>query len=486
MNRMRLAMCVAVFALVGGIAFSQDMDIRALQAKLAAQEARLNDLQSKMSYAGNAGGTADNVVSLRKNGKVTIGGDINTRYYFYDGEVKSNVDDQTVARVKEGDVKSATLRVSDAKLRVKVDVNDYFEAFIRVDLQDNNANRAFTAQEAYVRWKNVCNSGFSLLVGRTGFVFGGGNEAGSVLTGYYGGDGEGQIGDFNNEGLYTRTRDVAPAAGGALTTEYGDNGEGMFAVNGDGFMPSMLGYDLSRVTQITGSWATQDGRFLAEASLFQGLDSMRYENRSNRHNRDGDRRSLNYGLGSGSVRFTWKPIEGLKLVASAANLHQNVSYTDGTSTYIPGLRSNGGKYTTALAGPNRASANDTAINLHAAWNPCFLPAFKIWGAYVHNWNAGWVDGLDGSVYQLGVSYNFTDKLSAFALGEYMNHKNDRATDWYKSKAWASYMGVKYNVGYGVNLEAGWRHEDVKFKARSGNTHTKANLDIIYGHLGFSF
>ncbi len=481
MKSMRLAACVAVFALVGGIAFSQDMDIRALQAKLAAQEARLNDLQSKMSYAGNVGGgTADNVVSLRKNGKVTIGGDINTRYYFYDGKVKSRIspsnDNSSSARRTVDDVKAGTMRVEDAKLRVKVDVNDYFEAFFRVDLQDNNAARAFTAQEVYVRWKNVCNSGFGLLVGRTGLVFGGGNEAGSVLTGYYGGDGEGRIGYL--DGI--------------------DNGEGLFAID-NGMMPSIIGYDHSRTTQLTGSWGTQDGRFLAELSLNQGIDSMRYEGRTNRHNNDNGSyrksRSMNYGVGSGSTRLTWKPIEGLKIVGSVVSLYQNVSHNaavydaDGTyietGTYIPAMFSNSGQYS-IVKGRDRDNSRSTAANLHIAWNPCFLPAFKIWGAYTYNWNAGWVDDLDAQMLHLGVSYNFTDKLSAFGIAEFMRHKNDKATQWYKSNAWASYVGLQYNVGYGVNLEAGWRHEEIKFKGRTGGTHTKADMDVIYAHLGFSF
>ncbi len=509
MKSMRLAACVAVFALVGGIAFSQDMDIRALQAKLAAQEARLNDLQSKMSYAGNVGGgTADNVVSLRKNGKVTIGGDINTRYYFYDGEVKSRIPGggsgvpgvdgrpTTTAGLNPGgrttvnEVKAGTMRVSDAKLRVKVDVNDYFEAFIRVDLQDSDASRAFTAQEAYVRWKNVCNGGFSLLVGRTGLVFGGGNEAGSVLTGFYGGDGEGQIGYLDN-----RIYNGSALVGNDWTPR--DMGDGMFGV-GNGMMPSIIGYDLSRTTQLTGSWGTQDGRFLAELSLIQGIDSMRYENRANRHrdwNADYRRtKSMNYGLGSGSTRLTWKPIEGLKLVGSVVSLYQNADYTVndatyGVGTYIPAMYSNQGRNSMFVPGVDRANSRSTAANLHVAWNPCFLPAFKIWAAYTYNWNAGWVDDLDAQMLHAGVSYNFTDKLSAYGIAEFMRHKNGRAIAdslWYKSNAWASYIGMKYNVGYGVDLEAGWRHEEIKFKGRNSGTHTKADMDVIYAHLGFSF
>ncbi len=73
MRFLRLAACAAAFAVVGGMAVAEDMDIRALQAKLAAQEARLNDLQAKMG-SGGAAATPANITSIRKNAKVTIGG----------------------------------------------------------------------------------------------------------------------------------------------------------------------------------------------------------------------------------------------------------------------------------------------------------------------------------------------------------------------------------------------------------------------------
>lgn len=502
MKLMRLAAWVAVFAVIGGSVFAQEnMDIRAMQAKLAAQEARLNDLQAKMNSS-SGGGTADNVVSLRKNGKVTIGGDINTRYYYYDGEVKSKLASRslggnattpfttykpaTAGTEKVGEVNAGTLRVSDAKLRVKVDVNDYFEAFIRVDLQDNGVERAFTAQEAYVRWKNVCNSGFSLLVGRTSFVFGGGNEAGSVWTGWYGCDSETQLSYLGTYGL-TNTPINA-------NTTADNRGDGMF-VHSSGIAPAIIGYDKSRTTQITPSWETQDGKFKAELSLIQQIDDMRSDNGPNRASwykgpanaqylRE---KSINYGLGSGSARLTWKPIEGLKLVGSVVNIYQDIDdagimrwYNANNTNIIP--------FPT-----NRISSNSTATNLHVAWNPCFLPALKVWGAWTHQWNASWVNDLDADMLQLGLSYGFTDKLSAFGIAEFIRHKNGGAgvdTEWYKSKGWSSYVGLKYNVGYGVNLEAGWRHEELKFKGRGANAglgyHTKAEMDAFYAHLGFSF
>ncbi|MDR1535362.1 MAG: hypothetical protein LBU64_09740, partial [Planctomycetota bacterium] len=72
MKHMRLAAFVAAIAMVGGTVLSGDLDIQALQAKLAAQEARLNDLQAKIG-----GGKADapaSVLSARKNATLRIGG----------------------------------------------------------------------------------------------------------------------------------------------------------------------------------------------------------------------------------------------------------------------------------------------------------------------------------------------------------------------------------------------------------------------------
>jgi hypothetical protein len=162
---------------VGGTVLSGDLDIQALQAKLAAQEARLNDLQAKIG--GGSGGSAANVTSIRKNAKVTIGGQVNTRYFFHSGSVKNAAGEKTV------ELKAADLKVSDAKINFSIAVNDYFDAFVRINLQDGGQRgNISTAQYAWIRWKNLCNSGFGVLVGRADLAFGSGDQAGMVSEGF--------------------------------------------------------------------------------------------------------------------------------------------------------------------------------------------------------------------------------------------------------------------------------------------------------------
>ena len=456
MKVMRLAMCVAVFALIGGIATSGDMDISALQAKLAAQEARLNDLQSKVNYS--RGGEIEGVISMRKNAVVTIGGQLNTRYFHYTGNVKSSLGNPYGEREKVYQLKASDLKVADAKLRVKIDVNDYFDAYLQADLQDSDSNRADAAQRYWIRWKNVCNSGFGLLVGRSDLVFGAGNPAG-ICTGYYGA--------FD----YMNNLDAVVGIG-----------EGMF-IGSQGMVAMHTGWDYSRTTQVTPYWESQDGKFKAEVSFFQSLDRAnggRFETNRNGYILD---KSINYGFGTLSSRLTWKPIEGLTVVGSVVNFYNNVDYDT-----VPGYAGNkySGGYVTSVLGHDRTSSNNLATDIAVRYRPCFFPKLNVWGSWTHGWNEGWVKDMDSDTFNFGFSYDITDSVMFFAQGDIMRVKNDDGVTWHKANAWASYTGLKYTLPYGVELEAGWRHEQSTFKARNGWKHTKSKLDTVYAHLGFQF
>lgn len=497
MKCMRLAMCVAVFALIGGIAFSEDMDIRALQAKLAAQEARLNDLQAKMNYS-KGGGEAEGVVSIRKNAVVTIGGTVNTRVFQHTGKVKSAMlnPDPAVSpatyradgRQKVADLKATDLKISDAKLKFKIDVNEYFDAYLQLDLHDAHGreNTSGVAQKYYVRWKNVCNTGFGLIVGRNDIIWGPGNQAGTAPTGWMGAY------DYESTTDTGWKRDLNPAT---TTSPYGPSyGEGMFVGNG-GMTPTHMGWDYSRTTQINPYWESQNGAFKAEVSIFQSFDRID-GNRYTRNNYQGDthrdRRSINSGLGNYSARLTWKPIEGLRIVGSVINFHQNVSYTDNDGVvYVPGMRGNRGAGGSMfmignVANGIRANKNNTATNLAFDWRPCFFPKLKIFSAWTHGWNDGWVDNLDSDVIQAGFSFDFTDQFTFVALGEYLRSKNKNATDWHKATGWAVATALQYRLPYGVNLEAGYRYEKIGYKNRAGYKHTTSDVNTVYGHLGFDF
>ena len=492
MKLMRLAMCVAVFALVGGIALSEDMDVRALQAKLAAQEARLNDLQAKMySTGGSSDNVADGITSLRKNAVVTLGGTVNTRYFYRQGKIKADAgmfpdaangptldgDTANGQMRKIADSKHGDLRIADAKLDVKIDVNENFDAFLKLDFQDGYGRRDVSgiAQNYWIRWKNVCNTGFGLLVGRDDLKFGGVQPYG-ILDSWN----KDQGGSYND----VLESPMAYAAGLNFDPDEGaiNTGEGMFTSGSA--LPTHTVWSFSRTTQITPYWENCDGSLKAEVSFIQSVDTMNGMTSSRVHSRGTPgaesmrkSRSQNYGVGSMTGRITWKPIEGLKLVASVMNLKNSGQ----TYRYNYPRGFGAGK-----ADDYETASNNFATNIGFEYRPCFFNRMNVWATWTHGWNAGWVEDMDDDSVNAGVAFDLTDQLTFFVQGDYLRVKNDNATTFHKATGWSAYTGLQYRLPYGVNMEAGWRHDRIDYKTRGGQKHEKFTGDTIYAHLGFDF
>jgi hypothetical protein len=405
------------------------LDIQALQAKLAAQEARLNDLQAKIG--GGSGGTAANVTSIRKNAKVTIGGTVNTRYFFHTGKYKTYNNDGTVAT--SNNYKLGDFKVSDANINFKIDVNDYFDAFVRANLQDGTNPRRSgyqNAQFAWIRWKNLCNSGFGIVIGRDALVFGAGGQSGYDENQGYAGNGTKLQDDINK---YVNS---------AWKT----------------------GYDHNRTTQITPYWESQDGKIKAEISFFQNIEAP---GGGSDEASAGEFRSFNYGLGTMSGRLTVKPIEGLRLVASFMNRYSSHAEWDITNYW----------YNTA--GNN--TRNNTAANFGFDYTPACFTRLKIFAQWTHDWNAGWIDNAKADATNFGFNFKLTEQLTFITQGEYLRWKGGTA----KVSGWAVWPGFRYVLPYGVNFEVAYRYERLTRK-ESGIKAAKGNMSTIYGQVGFNF
>lgn len=97
-KRIHLAATAVLILLAAGMARGEDMDVRALKARLEAQEAHLRELEAKQ--VGQVGGNAsaadpsrgpaapEDVLSLNPRATVKIGGTVGTRYYYGDYEVE--------------------------------------------------------------------------------------------------------------------------------------------------------------------------------------------------------------------------------------------------------------------------------------------------------------------------------------------------------------------------------------------------------------
>jgi hypothetical protein len=433
--------------MVGGTVLSGDLDIQALQAKLAAQEARLNDLQAKIG--GGSGGSAANVTSIRKNAKVTIGGTVNTRYFFHTGKIETITGG---VATKTRDFKLGDFKVSDANINFKIDVNDYFDAFVRINLMDGARGVSASstdgrvgisnAQFAWIRWKNLCNTGFGVVVGRDWFIFGAGNQSGLIGSGYVGA----------NDYLI-----------GKLAGPFAD-----FPVNASSYR---TGYDFNRTTQITPYWESQDGKIKAEVSFFQNIETPGGGSLDTGNTLLNERRSFNYGLGTMSARLTVKPIEGLRLVGSVVNRYaNNDDFVGAPSTYY--------NYPVDVTTDTR---NSTAVNFGFDYTPACFNRLTVFSQWTHDWNAGWYDDVRADAIDFGFGFKLNEQLKLIAKGEYLNVRGEDG----KVYGWAAYPAIQYTLPYGVKFELGYRYERLTLK-EDGVKTGKGTMSTVYGHLGFDF
>ena len=469
----------AAFALfLAAAAPAEEMDIQALQARLEAQEARLNDLSAKLAQRGMPAGAASEapeaVTSMRKNASVTIGGTLNTRYFHHQGRLKSRLVPSDVggvpvyadagARMKREDYKLGNLHIADAKVFVTVDVNEYFDAFIQLDLQDgeSRANVSGIAQNYWVRWKNICNSGFGLLVGRDALKFGDAQPIGALDS--WNKDSGSSIGNITGGSRYPN--------------HDGTFGNGMFA-NGS-MLPAHTTYNWTRTTQINPYWESADKSFRLDLSLIQSIDRLTGGAYGRERGERTKYRSINDGFGSATARIQWKPIEGLQLTASAMNLY-NKRPGSTMAWSVSGL---GGEAVRDYGVPT--AANNTSVNFAVRYRPAAFSRLNVWAQWTHGWNEAWVKDQDSDSANFGFSYDLTEALTLFAQGDYLRVKNANSDLWHRAGGWAAYAGFVYTLPYGVNFEMGWRHEWLKYKGRYLGTHTKLSADTVYAHLGFNF
>jgi hypothetical protein len=538
-------MCVVVFAVVGKIALSEDIDVRSLQRKLAAQESRLNDLQAKVNASAYAsGGDAEGILSANKNAVLTIGGTLNTKYFYRDGKISSGdgrlrgsftgglgvipirggvlsnlvifdgtngghittnfgdinpADGDYVgynpntpkARAQESD-----LKISHAKLTVKIDVNEYFDAFLKIDFQSSGNVASDNAEEYWIRWKNVCNTGFGLKVGRDLLVFGEPGYGAMINWTRGGGDG---------------ISDVVWSSG-----EGGVLGYGGLAV------PLHNVWEIRRLTQISPYWQSRDGKFSAEFSLFQNhaQNQARLSNGSGNPASvyyDGKWKSKNYGT-SGSLRLRWRPIEGLLLSASVVNYRN--SDDSGTSWRFLGAATTGALVAADWARKKNSAANNTAIDLAFSYRPAFFNKLNVWGQWIHGWNVLGFKDLDSDAVNLGASFNINQRWTIFAQGDYLKSKGYNKSQFTranvpvtgnlgdliggifgatgagydKAAGYALYAGLQYKLPYGVNAEVGYKYEEIKWKNNVLNRvlpgtkvpTAKVTGHTAYAHLGFDF
>lgn len=479
--------------LLGGVTWAED-DIEALRARLAAQDARManqdarmRDLEAKMMSA--KGPNEDNlegITSLRKNAVVTIGGFASPSYVGSKYKIESTYGDwgdgtsyRDATYRKRAESSHGSLEFIEAELHIGFTIGDNIDGFAAIDLNAVKGGGDWgVAKDFWIRYKNICNTGFGLKAGRDNAAFGG------IAYGYLDsyatlGDGASWVGN----GAFGANPNVLGLA--ADTGNYGYGSE----VAGFGSMPLHNYWLMKGVNQITPYWESQDGKLKVEVSAFQTIDVAGYNGgggydnfywndlNNSTHPRSGYNKytSTNRGLPSLSTKISWTPIEGLELIASAMNIRRN-SFADGDPLGITDVS---------------LDKNNFATYLGFMYRPCFLPKLNVWGQWVHGWNVANVKDLDSDSFNLGAAWSFTDKFTVFFQGDYLRSRykgtGRRTGINYNNKgtAWAAYGGAQYDFGNGLTLEAGWRHENIKYK-EWGQRVSKITGDMVYASLLIAF
>ncbi len=458
----------------------QEARIQEQDRKMAAQDEALNDLRAKFGARPTSEEHPEAILSIQKNAKVTIGGLVTTKYQYTQAKIKSthSLDDHDAnpatpdtfeadgrGMVKRATSKTGDLSITDAEVSIQIDVNDYFDAFATLDLQNGMGEDYNIAKVYYVRWKNICESGFGIKFGRDKLVFG--DEGVGYLDSYAAGNGDGIGGTV--DGFQSAFGGVAfgasPFFGGG---DYGPS-----------IIPLHNAYNIDGVTQVTPYWEGLGGKLSFELSFMQniyedspymetGIDGTMY------FRDNGKYRSRNYGVGTMSARAVFKPIEDLKFTLSAANYRSN-----GTPYSLRGGD------VAAYGEDANFSKNNPVFGLAASWRPGFFSRLNLWGQWVHGKDVYFVKGLKSDAVNFGLSLDLKEGLTVFAQGDYLRSKYSQWGYNEIGKAWAFYTGLSYSLPYGVSFEAGWKHEKVTYK-QNGASVSKAKADTLYGLVGFEF
>lgn len=530
MNGMRQAILCAlvVLAASGGVA-AEDGDIRSLQAKLAAQEARLNELQARMGSAatrGHGAGAPSAILGIGKQASVTIGGLLKVRYWYNDAKItawdswgrletasgqaltgwggmteKGNTGRQRLAAAG-GDAAQQAARdtanawqtkararlgdytMFDAKLRAKITVNDHFDAYVQVDLTSSSDSASDNAEMFWIRWKNIGGTGFGVKVGRDDLVFGqpGYGMAKSWAGGDTGGVGRVRAAPFRN-------------FIGA------DSHDSLVFTS----IPAHARWDIGRIMQATPYWEGLDGRFKWELSLMQKAHNDEWNQARADQNdfayRDADSsypyyKSKNYGWGTVSSRLVYKPVEGLALQASIANFYDKAPGTShpgfaGGSLWGGAMPWRVGATTRGMG--ERWAKNNTNIGLGFRYRPAFMAKLLLWTQYIRGWNVDNLDGYDSDVVNFGFAYDFTEAFGVHAQGDYLRVKDGKRLDYgdgtfssaRKAAGWAGWCGVQYRLPYGASLEAGYKYETITFRNKTNFANYDAKRATVTGNTVFA-
>ena len=409
----------------------------------------------------NVGATSEYLASAKKNGRVTLGGNVIARYAYSRLQAgEGRFANESVPADGNGTFHASTWEPYSANLRIRVAASDENYLTMRLYLNDpwsarGDYNRDQLLKELYFTMENLCGSNFGVKFGKQRVPFG---MVKDVLAIYPYLDSD---------------------TGGGSFLKTGRNGAEQFPAR-PLFMEPPHSAAYSRRYALIPYFKADKTRF--EFSVFQDRRNSPYtrgDAPSSGRDHSGGRDTNDPGL-SFSGKATVNLIENLEFSASVAS-----RYNRGADLYSDAARN--------VRGDDRMWATSLAFD----WNPRLRGRkFNFFGEWQHAWNPGEPRGGNGSWRQFidktssddihaGLAVNVAKAVTLHAQYEWLRgrwneHGRDSRTDLHR----AIFAG-KYAFASDIYAELGCQREWARTRPLGGS-HSSARVDVVYMAMGRSF
>lgn len=381
----------------------------------------------------------DNLVSLRKNAVVTIGGELLVDLQHRRANT-SMADPGRKLRATDHTVRTA-------RMRIAADVHPNVGAMFKINFNPDSepCRSREILEEAYVVLKSVGGTGLDFFTGMGRAPYGQDVTLGMIQSYHH----SANLSDSPEGNIFiVEPPEDARAAAGAP-------GEGRVLA------PMRPGqFERSIMTGVSYQW---DDRWKVEIAMFRP-DYANYRPRLS--NRDGDNRG---GFDSDVAlagRLWFMPFEDLVLEASGMWLRSKAMGNTNLRTDLP----------------VHAKGKKDAYSLSFGFDWRRAP-WMVFGEYQHGWDWNFSEGYDTDTWQLGMARNFGPwRLGAMGEALRISDKQGRKTvdNYYKLS-----LNIRYEFSSALFILAEYGHEWFR-RDYGGSLAEKRRGDFFGVRLGFSF
>ncbi len=342
-----------------------DDEIEEMKKKMAEMNQEMQEMRRSMDAerAMAGGGAPEALMGKAKKGTIKIGGDVQTGYSWQAVEDRHGREDPGFAsKARSHD---SGWRNNGMSLKFNIYFTDDVSGYIKLDLDDNGMDADGyggndIVEEAWAKWKNICNTGVDLKVGKMEVPYGM-DEAG----GSHGTDG------FSH--------------GGGGTDLWSNIHSGIHAIG------------------------EEDNQYGAQLSYgWKDLLKFDFAVFSDAHGTAWDGQANDSGFESMCGTITYTPIEGLHLETGAIRLEDRSEGQQFAYNADANVNSPSGTGTPVGYGQNATSvAYEWSVGGKYKFKP--IP-MMIHAEYLRTWNPGNLKGAVANTITAGIDYDITEKL----------------------------------------------------------------------------